>query len=93
MSNDIAFDTFDHLRYLWGNVPAFDVLDLPKNEDAAYDRDLSLCFADECFFDFIKHHHLAAFSLSDVSQRTKTCDATVRDSWLRMASLRSALTI
>ncbi len=56
-------------------------------EGAAYDRDLSLCFAGECFFDFIKHHHLAAFSLSDVPQRTKTCDATVGDPWLANRAL------
>ena len=76
-----------------GNVSAFDVLNLLKDEGAAYDRDLSLCFAGECFFDSIKHHHLAAFFLSVVSQRTKTSDAIVRGPWLRMAPLRPALMI
>lgn len=47
MSKDDQFDTFGHLRYLWGNVPAFDILNLPKNEGANSDRELRLCFAGE----------------------------------------------
>ena len=45
--SDVPFDIFGHLRYLWGNVPAFDVLNLPKNEGADFDRDLDVCFAGE----------------------------------------------
>lgn len=50
------FVTFGHVRYLWGNVPAFDVFNLPQNEGAAYDRDLNICFAGE-FFSFCKGGH------------------------------------
>lgn len=50
MGDRAPFSTFGHLRYLWGNVPAFDVFNLPKNEGAAYDRDLNICFAGEFFF-------------------------------------------
>ena len=45
MTDDFEYKTFGHLRYLWGNVPAYDVLNLPQNEGKAYDRDLNLCFA------------------------------------------------
>ena len=48
--SDIPFVTFGHLRYLWGNVPAFGVLNLPNNEGAGYGRDLNVCFAGECIF-------------------------------------------
>lgn len=32
-------------KYLWGNVPAIDVLQLAKNEGDNYDQDLHLLFA------------------------------------------------
>ncbi len=48
--SDIPFVTFGHLRYLWGNVPAFDVLNLPNNEGADYGQDLNVCFAGKCIF-------------------------------------------
>lgn len=39
--------SFGYLKYLWGNVPAFDVLRLAENEGlkCSYDQDLNLCFA------------------------------------------------
>ncbi|KAF7552086.1 hypothetical protein G7046_g7521 [Stylonectria norvegica] len=33
-------------KYLWGNVPALDILNLSRNEGEGYDKDLSLLFAD-----------------------------------------------
>ncbi|KAK1240145.1 LOW QUALITY PROTEIN: hypothetical protein MKX08_007587 [Trichoderma sp. CBMAI-0020] len=36
---------FGGLKYLWGNVPAIDVLQLAKNEGSTYDQDLHLLFA------------------------------------------------
>ncbi|KAF4538213.1 uncharacterized protein LTHEOB_10983 [Lasiodiplodia theobromae] len=33
------------IKYLWGNMPAFDVLKLDRNEGANYDRDINLLFA------------------------------------------------
>ena len=56
MSNS-PFLTFGHLRCLWGNVPAYDVLNLPENEGADYGRDLNLCFAGEFFFNRIIAKH------------------------------------
>ena len=47
MTDDFEYETFGHLRYLWGNIPAYDILNLQENEGAAYDRDLNLCFAGE----------------------------------------------
>ncbi|KAJ5761103.1 hypothetical protein N7520_008259 [Penicillium odoratum] len=37
--------TFGGKKYLWGNVPAFDVLKLESNEGEEYDGDLRLLFA------------------------------------------------
>jgi hypothetical protein len=34
-------------KYLWGNVPALDVLKLAENEGAEYAEDISLLFAGE----------------------------------------------
>ncbi|KAI9783495.1 MAG: hypothetical protein M1835_003794 [Candelina submexicana] len=36
---------FGGLKYLWGNVPAFDVLKIKENEGQDYNEDLMLCFA------------------------------------------------
>lgn len=33
-----------HMKHLWGNVPAYDVLQLEKNEGLDHAEDLSLCF-------------------------------------------------
>lgn len=35
-------------KYLWGNLPAFDVLQLESNEGEGYEGDLSLLFAGTC---------------------------------------------
>lgn len=40
---------FGGRKYLWGNVPAFDVLHLPENEGKEYDQDLKLLFAGSSF--------------------------------------------
>ncbi|KAI1388290.1 uncharacterized protein F4822DRAFT_240795 [Hypoxylon trugodes] len=32
-------------RHLWGNTPAMDVLNLPRNEGSDYDKDISILFA------------------------------------------------
>jgi hypothetical protein len=34
-------------KYLWGNMPAVDVLALDRNEGNSYDKDLSVLFAGE----------------------------------------------
>jgi hypothetical protein len=36
---------FGGKKYLWGNMPAFDLLNLKCNEGAAYNGDLCLLFA------------------------------------------------
>lgn len=46
-SESPPFDPFGTLRSLWGDIPAFDVLNLAKNEGADYGKDLALCFAGE----------------------------------------------
>jgi len=38
---------FGSNKYLWGNVPAIDVLQLSLNEGERYDRDIKLLFAGE----------------------------------------------
>ena len=38
---------FGELNYLWGNIPAFDVLNVKKNEGEGYAEDIDLCFAGE----------------------------------------------
>ncbi|KAL8640808.1 MAG: hypothetical protein Q9226_008703 [Calogaya cf. arnoldii] len=37
--------TFGHLNYLWGNMPAIDVLNIEKNEEETYGKDFDLLFA------------------------------------------------
>ena len=37
-----------HMKHLCGNVPAYDVLQLERNEGRAYAEDLSLCFGGMC---------------------------------------------
>jgi hypothetical protein len=36
---------FGRTKYLWGNVPAFDILKLASNEGEKYTGDLRLLFA------------------------------------------------
>jgi hypothetical protein len=33
------------MQYFWGNVPEYDLLNLPNNEGTDYDKDLQICFA------------------------------------------------
>lgn len=40
---------FGAKKYLWGNVPAYDVVQLSANEGKAYSRDLRLLFAGASF--------------------------------------------
>ena len=37
--------TFGAKKYLWGNVPAYDIIQLSANEGKAYSQDLRLLFA------------------------------------------------
>lgn len=41
---------FGGQKYLWGNVPAFDILRLGSNEGEDYSGDLHLLFAGEYYF-------------------------------------------
>ncbi|KAF3070952.1 hypothetical protein GL218_00779 [Daldinia childiae] len=38
-------NTFGPNKHLWGNTPAMDVLQLPRNEGPAYDKDVDILFA------------------------------------------------
>lgn len=38
-------NTFGNLRYLWGNAPAMDVLQLERNEGPLYQNNIALLFA------------------------------------------------
>ncbi|KEY73762.1 hypothetical protein S7711_03071 [Stachybotrys chartarum IBT 7711] len=40
-----GYQEFGNKKYPWGNIPAFDVLQLSSNEGVAYDEDVSLLFA------------------------------------------------
>lgn len=35
-------------KYVWGNMPAIDILNLPKNETVSHKEDLALLFASTC---------------------------------------------
>lgn len=37
--------SFGETKYLWGNVPAFDILNMASNEGENYANDLRLLFA------------------------------------------------
>lgn len=39
------FQAFGGTKYLWGNMPAIDVLALESNEGVQYNKDLDLLFA------------------------------------------------
>ncbi|KAI9810023.1 MAG: hypothetical protein M1827_006721 [Pycnora praestabilis] len=36
---------FGTLKYLWGNMPALDIMKIDRNEGTAYNNDIGLCFA------------------------------------------------
>ena len=38
-------EIFGDLNYLWGNIPAIDLLNLSQNEGEIYSQDLDLCLA------------------------------------------------
>jgi len=42
-----AMTQFGTKKYLWGNIPALDVLQLSRNEGDLYKKDLHLMFAGE----------------------------------------------
>lgn len=43
-------ETFGATKYLWGNVPAFDVLELGSNEGEEYEGDLRILFAGTYYY-------------------------------------------
>ena len=45
MGDGLPMTPFGHLNYLWGNIPAFDVLHIEKNEGCGYTKDIDMCFA------------------------------------------------
>ncbi|KAK7518256.1 uncharacterized protein IWZ02DRAFT_380899 [Phyllosticta citriasiana] len=45
MSSNVSWTTFGKIKFLWGNVPALDVINLQRNEGLAYSKDISLLFA------------------------------------------------
>lgn len=45
VGNGPDLQTFGHLNYLWGNIPAIDVLNVGKNEGEMYGGDLDILFA------------------------------------------------
>ena len=47
MGVGLPLTPFGHLNYLWGNIPAFDVLNIEKNEGCGYTKDIDMCFAGE----------------------------------------------
>lgn len=42
-------NTFGGGKYLWGNTPAVDVLNLDRNEGTDCKEDIALLFAGQCF--------------------------------------------
>ena len=47
MGDGPPLEHFGHLNYLWGNIPALDVLNVEGNEGGGYVEDIDLCFAGE----------------------------------------------
>lgn len=46
MGNNIApFIPFGRSKFLWGNVPALDIINLEANEGKAYNKHMNLLFA------------------------------------------------
>ncbi|KAK8172863.1 hypothetical protein BKA80DRAFT_319390 [Phyllosticta citrichinensis] len=45
MSSNPSWVTFGKVKFLWGNVPALDVISLQRNEGVSYSKDFSLLFA------------------------------------------------
>ena len=41
-------NVFGGSKYLWGNTPAVDVLNLKRNEGIGYKEDIALLFAGQC---------------------------------------------
>lgn len=39
--------TFGAQKYLWGNIPALDIMKIDQNEGPTYNEDLGMCFAGE----------------------------------------------
>lgn len=50
MRDDGSYAISGREKYLWGNVPAIDVLQLENNEGLSYDKDLRLLFAGKLSF-------------------------------------------
>ncbi|KAJ5356800.1 hypothetical protein N7517_011409 [Penicillium concentricum] len=45
VASQYLHNTFGNVKYLWGNAPAIDVLQLEKNESLHYQEDIALLFA------------------------------------------------
>ena len=45
LGDDVDLATFGHLKYLVGNVPAYDVLNFEENEGSECEKDLAVLFA------------------------------------------------
>lgn len=43
-----AHNPFGGCKFLWGNTPAIDVLQIDRNEGRTYCRDIALLFAGKC---------------------------------------------
>lgn len=51
-------------KYLWGNIPALDIMNIEQNEGTAYNKDIGLCFAGES-----NHHSLKCIANQTISIR------------------------
>lgn len=59
MLGQVKFGSLARSKYLWGNMPAFDLVQLKTNEGADYDKPLSLLFAGMVFVPVWPHKILA----------------------------------
>jgi hypothetical protein len=51
------YESFGGAKYLWGNMPAIDVLALEQNEGSGYLHDLNLLFAGESLIEVVQSKH------------------------------------
>lgn len=52
-NNMTPYKAFGGTKYLWGNMPAIDVLALERNEGLNYSNDLNLLFAGESLQSYV----------------------------------------
>lgn len=60
---------FGTCKYLWGNVPALDIINIDENEGTAYDKDIGLCFAGRIYHHFVECIVDHAISIRRYSKR------------------------